>query len=124
MISRKISFAITFSTFFIGTGFSPQIALPTFQGVQKKKSDDGINPVIFITGSDGSNTVSNGSITNDANISLTFTANENISGFAIGDLGAIGGSLSSFSGTNSVYSATFTPSSQRNTVIYLSLIHI
>ena len=79
MISRKISFAITFSTFFIGTGFSPQIALPTFQGVQKKKSDDGINPVIFITGSDGSNTVSNGSITNDANISLTFTANENLS---------------------------------------------
>ena len=119
MISRKISFAITFFTFFIGTGFSPQIALPTFQGVQKKKSDDGINPVIFITGSDGSNTVSNGSITNDANISLTFTANENISGFAIGDLGAIGGNLSSFSGTNSVYSATFTPSSQRNTVVYI-----
>jgi len=119
MISRKISFAITFFTFFIGTGFSPQIALPTFQGVQKKKSDDGKNPVIFITGSDGSNTVSNGSITNDANISLTFTANENISGFAIGDLGAIGGNLSSFSGTNSVYSATFTPSSQRNTVVYI-----
>ena len=61
----------------------------------------------------------NNSITNDANITLTFTANENITGFAVGDIGAIGGSLSSFSGSNATYTSTFTPSSNRNTVIYI-----
>ena len=118
MINSKSSLSIIFLTFFVGTGFSPQIALPTFQGAQAKQNDV-IPPIITITASDGSNAIANNSITNDANITLTFTANENISGFAVGDIGAIGGSLSSFSGSNATYTSTFTPSSDRNTVIYI-----
>ena len=118
MINSKSSLSIIFLTFFVGTGFSPQIALPTFQGAQAKQNDV-IPPIITITASDGSNAIANNSITNDANITLTFTANENISGFAVGDIGAIGGSLSSFSGSNATYTSTFTPSSDRNTAIYI-----
>mgnify|MGYP007000278256 CR=1 len=49
----------------------------------------------------------------------TFTANEIVTGFAVGDVGAVGGSLSSFSGSGTTYTATFTPSSDRNTMIYI-----
>ena len=101
------------------TGFSPQIALPTFQGAQASVQNDSEPPIITITATDGSNAVANKSTTNDATLSLTFTANENITGFAIGDIGAIGGSLSSFSGSNATYTATFTPSSDRNTAVYI-----
>ncbi|MBI89199.1 MAG: hypothetical protein CMG60_03850, partial [Candidatus Marinimicrobia bacterium] len=116
---RTWNFLITVIGFFLFTGFSPQIALPTFQGAQVKHSNDLSPPIITITASDGSNTIANNSITNDANITLTFTANENVTGFAVGDIGAIGGSLSSFSGSNATYTSTFTPSSNRNTVVYI-----
>jgi hypothetical protein len=109
---------IVFGFFFL-TGFSPQIALPTFQGAQVKQNDTS-PPVITITASDGSNAIVNNSITNDANIILTFSASENISGFAVGDIGVIGGSLSSFSGSNATYTSTFTPSGDQNTAIYIS----
>ena len=82
MINSKSSLSIIFLTFFVGTGFSPQIALPTFQGAQAKQNDV-IPPIITITASDGSNAIANNSITNDANITLTFTANENISGLQL-----------------------------------------
>ena len=115
--------AITFSffgfAFVLMTGFSPQIALPTFQGAQARSQNDSEPPIITITASDGSSAIANNSITNDANITLTFTANENVTGFAVGDIGAIGGSLSSFSGSNATYTATFTPSGNRNTVVYI-----
>ena len=116
---RHISFSIIGLGFLCLTGFSPQIALPTFQGAQVRSQSDSESPIITITASDGSNAVANNSITNDATLSLTFTANENITGFAIGDIGSIGGSLSSFSGSNATYTATFTPSSNRNTVVYI-----
>ena len=93
-----------------------QFALPSFQGVSVKDKN---GSRITITASDGSNSVSSGSITNDATLTITFTANESVTGFAVGDVGTIGGSLSSFSGSGAVYTATFTPSSDRNTVIYV-----
>ena len=80
---------------------------------------DGTSPYAAITATDGSNAVANNSITNDATLSLTFTANESVTGFAIGDIGTFGGSVSSFSGSGSSYTATFTPSGERNTGIYL-----
>ena len=93
-----------------------QFALPTFHAVS---SQDNNGPRITITASDGSSSVSSGSITNDATLTITFTANESITGFAVGDVGTVGGSLSSFSGSGSIYTATFTPSSNRNTSTYV-----
>ena len=58
---------------------------------------DTTGPLITITATDGSNAVTSGSFTNDATLTLTFTANESVTGFAVGDVGVIGGSLSSFS---------------------------
>ena len=80
---------------------------------------DSVGPLITITATDGSNAVANNSITNDATLTVTFTANETVTGFAVGDVGAVGGSLSSFSGSGTTYTATFTPSSDRNTMIYI-----
>ena len=93
-----------------------QFALPTFQAVN---SQDKNGPRITITATDGSNSVASGSLTNDATLTITFTANEAVTGFAVGDVGATGGSLSSFSGSGATYTATFTPSSDRNTFIYI-----
>ena len=111
---------ITFRQFLIvlfGTAFmSAQFALPSFQAVSSK---DNNKPIVTITATDGSNAVANNSTTNDATLTITFTANESITGFAIGDIGTFGGSVSSFSGSGSSYTATFTPSSARNTGIYL-----
>jgi len=80
---------------------------------------DTTGPLITITATDGSNAVTSGSFTNDATLSITFTANESVTGFAVGDVGVVGGSLSSFSGSGATYTATFTPSSDRNTAIYI-----
>ena len=70
---RSISFSIIGLGFLCLTGFSPQIALPTFQGAQARSQSDSESPIITITASDGSNAVANNSITNDATLSLTFT---------------------------------------------------
>ena len=93
-----------------------QFALPTFQAVN---SQDKNGPRITITATDGSNSVASGSLTNDATLTITFTANETVTGFAVGDVGVTGGSLSSFSGSGATYTATFTPSSDRNTTVYI-----
>ena len=83
MINRKTSLIIVFLGFILWTGFSPQIALPTFQGAQASRQSDTDSPIIIITASDGSNAITNNSITNDANITLTFTANENVTGLQL-----------------------------------------
>ena len=61
---------------------------------------DSTGPLITITATDGSNAVANNSTTNDGTLSVTFTANETITGFTAADIGVVGGSLSSFSGSN------------------------
>ena len=91
-----------------------QFALPSFQAVAVK---DNVGPRITITATDGSNTVASGSTTNDATLSLTFTANEVTSGFIYSDILIVGGSISSFSGSDRTYTATFTPSGNRSTAI-------
>ena len=78
--------------FFIISSLYAQFALPAFQGVNSSVKDNN-SPIITITASDGSNSVSSGAFTNDATLTLTFTANEAVTGFAVGDVGAIGGSL-------------------------------
>jgi len=84
---RSISFSVIVLGFLCLTGFSPQIALPTFQGAQARSQSDSESPIITITASDGSNAVANNSITNDATLSLTFTANENVTGLQSETLG-------------------------------------
>ena len=91
-----------------------QFALPPFQAVAVK---DNVGPRITITATDGSNAVASGSTTNDATLSLTFTANEVATGFIYSDILIVGGSISSFSGSDRTYTATFTPSGNRSTAI-------
>ena len=96
-------------------GFA-QFAIPTFQATS---SVDRTSPRITITATDGSNAVANGSTTNDNTLTITFTSNETTSNFIVSDIGVVGGSISSFSGSDQVYTATFTPSSNRLTKIYI-----
>ena len=95
---------------------SGQFALPSFQAVANA---DNVGPRITITATDGSSAVTDGSTTNDNTLTLTFTCNETTSNFTVGDIGLVGGSISSFSGSDRVYTATFTPSSNRLTKIYI-----
>ncbi|HIB09038.1 MAG TPA: hypothetical protein EYO20_04225, partial [Gemmatimonadetes bacterium] len=72
---------------------------------------DGTAPTMTITATDGSNAVSDGSTTNDATLSLTFTSSEATTDFVVGDIAVAGGTISNFSATSStVYTATLTPS--------------
>ena len=54
--------------------------------------------------------VTDGSTSNDSTISLTFTSSEITTDFVAADISVSGGSLSDFTGSNKVYTATFTPS--------------
>ena len=65
-------------------------------------------PTISITST--TTGVSDGSTSNDDDISLTFTSSEITTNFVVADISVSGGSLSGFSGSNKVYTATFTPS--------------
>ena len=100
--------------FLLKTLLYAQFALPSFQAVAVK---DNVGPRITITATDGSNAVASGSTTNDGTLSLTFSANEVTSGFIYSDILIVGGSISSFSGSDRTYTATFTPSGNRSTAI-------
>jgi hypothetical protein len=57
-----------------------------------------------------SSTVNSGDTSNDSTISLTFTSSESTTNFIEDDITISGGSLSSFSGSGTTYTATLTPS--------------
>ena len=62
--------------------------------------------------------VTDGSTTSDSSIVLTFTSSEATSNFVVGDITVSGGSLSNFTASSTtVYTATFTPSSETATTI-------
>ena len=54
--------------------------------------------------------VTDGSTTNNATIALTFTSSETTTDFVAGDISVSNGTISSFSGSGTTYTATFTPS--------------
>ena len=75
-------------------------------------------PIMTITATDGSNAVADGATTNDATLTVTFTASEATTNFAASDITVSGGAISNFSATSStVYTATFTPSAAGATTI-------
>ena len=93
-------------------------AASTSQSNNTGTLNDQLGPTMTITAVDGSsNSVSDGSTTNDATLTVTFTSSESTSNFVVGDVTVSGGSLSSFSGSGTTYTATFTPSSNGATTI-------
>ena len=75
---------------------------------------DSVVPTMTITAAE----VSDGDTSNDATLSMTFTASEATSNFVVGDITVAGGALSNFVASSStVYTATFTPSSDGATTI-------
>ena len=66
---------------------------------------DSTSPIITIT----SDTVSSGDTTNDSTINLTFNSSEITTDFVESDITVTNGSLSGFSGSSKVYTATLTP---------------
>ena len=71
------------------------------------------DPTMTITAAE----VSDGGTSNDGTLSLTFTSSESTSNFALGDITVNGGALSSFAGSGTTYTATFTPSGAGATTI-------
>jgi len=77
-----------------------------------------LRPTMAITAVNGSSSaVSDGSTTNDATLTVTFTSSASTSNFVVGDVTVSGGALSSFSGSGTTYTATFTPSADGATTI-------
>ena len=67
---------------------------------------DGTRPSVSITSSE----VNNSSVSDDTSLSLTFTLSEVATDFTVDDITATGGTIASFSGSGTNYTATFTPS--------------
>ena len=76
---------------------------------------DNSGPTITIASS-----ISSGSATNDATLTVTFTSNENTSDFTVEDIRVVGGVLSNFGGSGSVYTATLTPNNDGEITIDIS----
>ncbi|MDA0912484.1 MAG: Ig-like domain-containing protein [Bacteroidetes bacterium] len=66
---------------------------------------DGTGPTMTITAAE----VNDGDTSNDASLSLTFTSSESTTDFIEGDITVTNGALSSFAGSGTTYTATFTP---------------
>jgi hypothetical protein len=74
---------------------------------------DAVAPTMSITATE----VSNGDSSDDESISLTFTSSENTTNFASADITVVNGTISGFTGSGKVYTATFTPTADGNCVI-------
>lgn len=72
-----------------------------------------LQPAVTISAAE----VSDGASSIDSTLSLTFTTNLPTNDFVVGDISVTNGVLSSFSGSGTTYTATFTPSSLGATTI-------
>ena len=73
-------------------------------------------PTMTITAAE----VSDGDTSSDSSLSLTFTASQSTTDFAVGDISVSNGTLSNFSGSGTTYTATFTPTAAGATTIDVS----
>ena len=76
-------------------------------------ANSSLTPAVTITAAE----VADGATSSDSGLSLTFTLNRDSDNFVVGDVDVTNGSLSSFSGSGSIYTATFTPSASGATTI-------
>jgi len=75
-------------------------------------SGDTTAPIMTITAS-GASSVADGSTSEDATLTMTFTSNEATTDFVVGDISVTNATLSSFNAVSStVYTATLTPTAQ------------
>ena len=112
VIKKKMIYLV-----FISSLVSAQSFLPSFQSLASK---DNVSPTVVITAMDDAvsgNSVSDGSITNYSTIHVIFTFSESTSNFIVGDITVGNGSISSFSGSGNLYTATFTPSEDQATTL-------
>ena len=69
---------------------------------------DSTPPTMTITATE----VSDGDTSEDSTLSMTFTSSESTSNFVVGDITVGNGTLSSFSGSGTTYTATLTPTAE------------
>ena len=81
-----------------------------FSSQFKETNNDSEPPTVAITSTTSG--VTDGSTTNDATIALAFTVSETTSDFAAEDISVSNGTISSFAGSGTSYTATFTPADQ------------
>ncbi|MCK4789223.1 MAG: sortase [Desulfobacteraceae bacterium] len=74
---------------------------------------DATAPTMTITAAE----VSDGGTSNDPTLSLTFTSSESTTNFVIGDVTVTNGTLSSFLGSGTTYTATLTPSADGDVTV-------
>ncbi|MDA9107634.1 tandem-95 repeat protein, partial [Flavobacteriaceae bacterium] len=86
----------------------PTIGAAGSLAVNKTLVIDTTSPTIAITSTTSG--VSDGSSSSDSTIALTFTTSESTSNFVVDDITVGNGALSSFTGSGTAYTATFTPS--------------
>ncbi len=70
---------------------------------------DNTKPDMIITATSSGSTLASGSTTKNAPIELTFTLSEVSTDFEYADISFNGGTLSPLTGSDTVYTATFTP---------------
>ena len=78
---------------------------------------DGTAPTMTITAAE----VTDGETSNDATIALTLTSSESTTNFDVNDITVTNGTLSSFTGSGTAYTATFTPSAEGATTINVAV---
>jgi len=97
-----------------GSTFTDAVGNNNTAATQFNWSYDSTAPTMVITSAE----VSDGATSANATLALTFTSSEATTDFAVGDITVSNGVISSFASTSStVYTATFTPSSDGATTI-------
>jgi uncharacterized protein with beta-barrel porin domain len=79
-------------------------------------SSDTTKPTVTITALE----VNDGAVSAHSSLSLTFTLSETATDFAVGDIVVTNGTLSEFTGSGKVYTATFTPTEDGPTTINIA----